>query len=298
LRLAVYIEKKYIEMESLIQVESEKSRDSSRPGPKSTHDEVRQRLVSVALEMMLEDGVVASLQGVSFTDVVDRSGVARATAYRALSENVGCTPSEWIRQELLRTTIRAAPGSDEYQSSAAVALKILQENNATLDHGTVREVTDLMRETIRVGCEANYKALGQSIWWRACIAMEGAIASQGDNADPELVAELEKSERGAIDDFAALYEALGGEFNLQVRPPYTWRQIAAVSASLVEGIALRSRFSEEVGPTMRPTGPGGKEVPWTLLGIGFEAAISAMTSPMPGRVAADLSLPDYDEGEA
>jgi len=247
--------------------------------------------------MMLEDGVTASLKGVSFSDVVDHSGVARATAYRALSDNTDGTPTEWIRQELLKATIRAAPGGDEYQGTAATALRILQNNSEILDHGTSRQITDVMREVIRVSCEDNYNALRQSAFWRICIAMEGSIASQGDNADAELLEELEKSERGSIDDFAALYEALGAEFSLRIKAPYNWRQVAAASASLVEGIAIRSRFSEEVGPTMRHTGRGGEEVEWTLLGIGFEAIICIMTEPIPGRVAADLTLPDFDGNE-
>jgi len=284
-------------MESLIQIGIETSEESSRPGPKSTHDDVREQLVSTALRMMLDDGVAASLKGVSFSDVVDRSGVARATAYRALSDNIDGSPSEWIRQELLKATIRAAPGGDEYQGTAATALKVLQDNSEILDHGTTRQITDVMREAIRVACEENYNALRQSIFWRACIAMESSIASQGDRADPELLEELEKSERGSIDDFAALYEALGDEFSLRIKAPYNWRQVAAATASLVEGIAIRSRFSEEVGPTMRRTGPDGEEHEWTLLGIGFEAIVCAMTEPIPGRVAADLTLPDFDGSE-
>jgi len=280
-------------MESLIQVEPETNDETRRPGPKPIHDEVRSALISAALSMMLEDGVIASLRDLSFADVVDRSGVARATAYRALSDDGELSPSEWIRQELLRATIRAAPGGDEYQGTAAAAVKVLQNGTDVLDNGTTRQLTDLMREVIRVGCEANYESLHNSIFWRARIVMEGSIASQGDHADPEMLQEMAKSEAGAIDDFAALYEALGSEFNLRIRHPYTWRQIASASASLVEGIAIRDRFSDDVGSTMRRTGPGGEEREWPLLGIGFEALVLAMTEPVPERVCADLSLPDH-----
>ena len=241
-------------MEGLIQIETESSDNSPRPGPKSTHDDVRSRLVEAALRILLEDGIAASLKGVSFSDVVDRSGVPRATAYRALSGN-----------------------------------------SEALDHGTARQVTDVMREAIRVSCEDNYNTLQGSIFWRACIAMEGSVASQGDSAEPEILAEFEERERNSIDDFAELYDAMGAVFGLGIKAPYSWRQIAAASASLVEGIAIRARISDEVGPTMRRTGPGGKEVEWTLLGIGFEALICAMTEPIPGRIAADLTLPDFEE---
>ncbi len=285
-------------MESLIQVNPETNDEARRPGPKPTHDEVRAKLVGTALEMMLQEGVTPSLKALSFSDVVDRSGVARATAYRALSEGTEVSPSEWIRQELLRATIRAAPGGDEYQGTAAAALKVLKRSSEILDHGDTRQLTDLMREVIRVGCEANYEALHNSVFWRASIAMECSIASQGDNADPDLLEELHKSENDSIDDFAALYEALGAEFNLQIKEAYSWRQIAAASASLVEGIAMRNRFSDDVGSTMRRTGPGGTEVPWTLLGIGFEALVLAMTEPGPGKVWANLALPDFDEDDA
>ena len=282
-------------MEGLIQIETESSDNSPRPGPKSTHDDVRSRLVEAALRILLEDGIAASLKGVSFSDVVDRSGVPRATAYRALSGNINETPSEWIRTELLKATIRAAPGGEEYQSTSATAFKVLSDNSEALDHGTARQVTDVMREAIRVSCEDNYNTLQGSIFWRACIAMEGSIASQGDSADPEILAEFEERERNSIDDFAELYDAMGAVFGLGIKAPYSWRQIAAASASLVEGIAIRARISDEVGPTMRRTGPGGKEVEWTLLGIGFEALICAMTEPIPGRIAADLTLPDFEE---
>ena len=268
---------------------------SHKPGRKPIHADVREKLVRAGLELMLERGFRASLNKVSFVEVVEHSGVARATAYRALAAVGDDSPAEWLDRELLKAALRDAPSGSEFDSTAASALAIYEANSERISDGTVRDLTDTVRAMIRVATDANYDAVLNSDYWKAYMIAASAFATQGDNADPDMLEVLRKSELNTTREFAQFYETVATVFGRAIRPEYTWEQLATMLAALVEGLAMRAPYSEHVGSVTRHTGPGGAEESWNSLGVATEALIIAMTKPIPGRAAVDLTIPDTDE---
>ncbi len=281
-------------MESLIKQDPDQKSKSARPGRKPTHDEALAKLVDAGVEIMFEQGLHASLNEVSFSDVVDRSGVARATAYRALNDVGDVSPADWLERELLKAALKGSPGRSENDSSTQVALKVFEDNRSRLDSGSPTDFTAVLRMIIRIGCEANHNAIINSPNWTAYIAAAGAVATQGSAADAEMLDDLSASESDTIHGYAVLYEMVATVFGLRIKPAYTYEQFATMLASLVDGLAVRQLYSDDVAPVSRPTGPGGEMESWSLLGLGMEAMVLAMTEPIPGEVAADLTLPDHE----
>jgi len=265
-----------------------------KPGRKSIHSDVREKLVRSGLELMVQRGFRASLNKVSFVEVVEHSGVARATAYRALAAGGGESPAEWLDRELLKAALRDAPGGSEFDSTAAAGLAVYEANSDRMAEGTVRDLTDIVRAMMRVATDANFDAVVNSVYWQAYMIAASALATQGADADPEMLEILHESELRTTEDFARFYETIASAFGRKIRPEYTWGQLATMLAALVEGLAMRARYSEHLHSVARRTGPGGSEEPWSPLGVGTEALMIAMTEPIPGRVAADLTIPDHD----
>lgn len=265
-----------------------------KPGRKPIHAEVREKLVRSGLEMMLQRGFRASLNKLSFVEVVESSGVSRATAYRALASEDEDSPSEWLDRALLKAALRDAPSGSEYDSTAAAALAVYEDNAERISDGTVRDLTDIVRAMIRVATATNLNAVLNSAHWKAYMVAASSLATQGPDADPEMLEILHDNESRAAAEFARLYETMGAAFGRRIRPEYSWEQLATMLAAMVEGLAMRDAYSEHLQPVVRCTGPGGSEEPWDPLGVGTEALIMAMTEPIPGRVAADLAIPDHD----
>ncbi len=290
----IYIETRYIDMESLIQSDPAPNFKSSKPGRKPAHDEVLEKLVEAGVEIMFEQGLRTSLNEVSFSNVVERSGVARATAYRALGEVADASPAEWLERELLKSALKGSPGRSDDDGTAAVAMRVFEDNSKRLEAGTTADFTAVLRMIIRLGCEANYDAIVNSANWTAYIAAAGAIATQGSDADSEMLDDLTASETTTIHDYAALYEMIATSFGLRIKSAYTFEQFATMLASLADGLAVRQLYSDGVAPVERPTGPDGESELWNLLGLGMEALVVSMTEPIPGVVAADLTRPDHE----
>ncbi len=56
--------------------------------------------------------------------------------------------------------------------------------------------------------------------------------------------------------------------------------LAAAGASLVEGIAMRHGFNDEITMIERPTGPGEATEEWSLFAVAFEAVFIGMCEPI------------------
>ncbi len=70
----------------------------------------------------------------------------------------------------------------------------------------------------------------------------------------------------------------------------TMEQFTAAGISLVEGIAMRRSFNDQITMIDRPTGPGGTIEKWSLFAMAFEALFIGFREPIdPTTPFADLT---------
>ena len=165
----------------------------------------------------------------------------------------------------------------------------LERHDEQIARGTPAERTTALRSIIRVGANTSYQNVIEAPERALLIAVYGALRSSP--AEPDWRHEaLALGERNLNTMFSELYGAMGALFGYQVREPFTMAQFAAAGASLVEGMAMRHGFNEEIAMIDRPTGPGGSNEEWSLFAVSFEALFTGMFEPIdPTTPFADLT---------
>lgn len=259
-----------------------------RPGPDSTLDEVRVKLIAAGTALLRERGVDLGLAEVPLADTITRAGVTRSTAYRSLAHDDLAPQAVLHRALVMNLLTRYTQGEARDDIEADIADELDAQVTA-LDDGTVEERTRAMRAIIRVGANRSYQGAIESPERSILTAMYGALRSSADDSDWRVEA-LTEGERSLNELFSGLYGGLSAMFRYRTKPPFTMEQFTAAAASLLEGMAMRHGFNDELTMIDRPTGPDGALEPWTLFAIAFEAMFVGMFEPEdPENPFADLT---------
>lgn len=242
--------------------------ERSRPGPESTLADVRAQLIDAATDTLLRDGVDMGLGRIVLSDVIARAGVSRATAYRSLASDT-LEPQEELRYEVLRRMLNrdSREANQEVITTAVAAELEHQAQNAASTDIALR--THAMRSLMRVGGAASYHNVVASRERAILVAAYGAERSQ-PTTDSWKAAALTEGERGVQMMLNDTYSSLSKLFGYRLKPQYEMEQFSTAAASLVEGIAMRHGFNDNLDHIVRPTGPGGADEDWTLYAVGFE----------------------------
>lgn len=250
---------------------------SRRPGPDSTLDEVRSKLIAAGGELLLERGVDLGLGEVALSDAIKRAGVTRSTAYRSLAHDE-LAPQAVLHRALMHNLLSRYTQGDNREPIQDAIADELESHAAALADGTTQERTWALRSIIRVGANYSYQNVIDSPERSILTAMYGALRSSTGGSDWRHDA-LTEGERSLNTVFSNLYGGLAALFHHRLRRPYTMDQFTAAGASLLEGMAMRHGFNDELVMIDRPTGPDGSAEQWTLYAIAFEAMFMGMFEP-------------------
>lgn len=181
---------------------------------------------------------------------------------------------------------------------------LLTATNVVLDHwdrlATAEGRRAVVLEAVRQAVARNISSIVESIDWEVYVAL---VATGRGNSNDEtrqlLAAELERAEIAFIGRMTDFYAAMCETLGLGLRDPsVSFRHLAAVGASVVEGLALRKVLVQanlknaEHGydgwsladllddPIPGPAIDGGT-ADWTLAAWAFLAVFDATTEPIP-----------------
>jgi len=235
-----------------------------RPGPESTLSDVREKLVEAAALTLAESGVHIGLGAIKLSEVIERAGVTRATAYRSLTDD-GLSPQEFLRSEVMRRLLSRDTRMDSRALVDSVMAEVFKERSGALESDDINVRTDLLREVIRVGTTVSHFSLAKSKEGAILVSAYGAISSQ----DPsDRIWEVE-----------------------ELRPGYNIEHFSAALTSVAEGLAMRSAVSDHVDELHLPTGPGASLQSWTLQGTVCVAMVRHFYEPVdPDNPFVDLNV--------
>jgi len=252
---------------------------SRRPGPDSTLEEVRTRLIDSATEALLSLGMEIGLEQVKLSDAIVRAGVTRATAYRSLAdERLG--PQDTLRREVLARLLSRDSRRENRDLVGEAAANVLSERSADLASDDIVARTAVLRALIRAGAEASHTSIASSVERGLLMSSYGALMSQGATGSSWQLERLRTGEQTLLDTFSELYDALIATFQLRLRGSLTNAHFATIIAALAEGLGMRSIVNDHVVGVPLATGPEGECEEWTLQGMGIVALVKAFLEPI------------------
>jgi len=265
------------------------TKPARRPGPDSTLDEVRVKLIAAGTKLLFERGAELGLSRIALGDAISEAGVSRSSAYRSLAHS-DLTPQAVLNQQVLTQLLGRYGGNTSTDAIAGAVAEEFERHSAVVADGSVQERTALLRSLIRIGANRSFIDIIESPERALLTAVYGSLQSSREPADWRHAA-LRQGEANLTSMFSDLYSGFSEIFDYEVRSPFTMRQLVAIGASLVEGLAMRHGFNDEIRMVDRATGPGGAIEEWSLFAIAFENLFVTMCEPRnPENPFADLAV--------
>ena len=212
-------------------------------------EEGRQALLEAGRALAHEQPAGPALEHIRLTDVAERAGVS-----------VGALYHYWDSQDAYR---------DDLLDEVFAPSRFDPPDDAGTGEGL--GAIDLV-ELLRVGAEAELERLRTSPDLRVLMAMWAA-------ADPAIEPRVAEHFRVVGEDWAAFYEAVFRAHGLEVRPPFTYEQVATLLAAVGDGLAVRAGVDPAAVPTDLDVEGEGR---WTLLGAALAALLPAFSRPIGG----------------
>jgi len=234
-------------------------------------NELKDLLIQVGLELLLEEGLARGTERVTFKRVFDRAAAERGVKL----SNASVIGRIWVDMAEFQADILAAAlandDRDGMEETLQAAARVLAGSDLTTLPGRRAAVV----EVLRVACGAHVDALARDPRADLKMGLRGLSVSHlsMDGETPTAV-----STRLAYEEFAARWDyVLERAFTVlgvRLRPGLTVRQLSMLAISLTEGFAVWDR----INPTMtrnilRPTGPDGEKQEWNLFSVGLESLV-------------------------
>ena len=216
-----------------------------------------------------------------------------------LSQGMAATPDIRLKEvcETLEaaTGVRITPGSvyeriwrDQRDYQLAVLAEVLGQydareiTQALKRAGESEDFTEVVTAADRDSAKTRYcryaagaliEATQGSRHWQIWVAASGCIASSEELRDDQRVrAAIEAGYERATEAISTAVLLTFQDFGYVIRVGLTEHQLGVALGSLIEGLALRLRFSTG-HPRELPVGDGGADNPHGLLAVSFEALI-------------------------
>lgn len=251
-----------------------------RPGPPSTLDDLRERLIEAGTRALLAEGVTIGLDAVRVSDAIEATGAARASAYRALAHDE-LEPQELLRREvLLRVLQRDSRGENLAVVERAIADEFAEFGDLPSPDDAPSRAR-LHRALIRASSAASFRNVAGSRERAILMAAYGAASSRDLDSDAWQREALCEGERELSRQFGQLYAESLRTFGLRLRPGITIEHFAIALASLLEGLALRARFRDDLDGIVLPSDPGGEDEEWTIFALAAEGIVGRFCEPVP-----------------
>lgn len=214
--------------------------------------EGRQLLLDAGRALVHDQPVASPLDHVRLTEVARRVGVS-----------VGALYHYWETQDEYRADLLEELFSPERYPPSTVP-----ELFATLGRGS-----QPVGELIRAGSAIEFRALQDNPELRLLMATWAAD-------DPEANAKIAAQYDALVDRWAGVYEMVFDAYDLEIRPPFTFRTMAAVVIAMGEGLAVRASVDPMSVPhDLAPEDAGDASESWGLLGAAFLGLLPAFSRP-------------------
>jgi AcrR family transcriptional regulator len=241
----------------------------TRRAPKRPDSVARRAMIVAGQELVAEqEGLTVSLDHLSYEDIIQRAGVSRSTAYRL-----------WPYKERYYVDLVCELAGPDWQSHSALdeatqqlALEIVTRD---LDRLRTREGRlAVLDEAVRIATLQNYRAVVDSPHWRTYVTISATLMSTPAGPDKDRVLDaLRAAENYFIDSMARFYQIMVALLGLKIRGPFEdLRLLAAASAAIVEGLALRQISIGDI--VDRPLEIDGET--WSLAAVGFRGILWQM----------------------
>lgn len=149
----------------------------------------------------------------------------------------------------------------------------------------------------RQGSQQNFGAVIASPQWRTYVALTTTATSMPQGPQREqLLATLRQADEGFLTRMATFYKAISARLGVRLRPEFNedYQTLAAVGASVVEGLAIRHMIAPDLtdrsfdSTVFSAYGPGE----WSLASLGFTAVLNAMVELDPDFVPPQVASKD------
>lgn len=247
----------------------------STPTKRLSAEDTRRRLLDTALDMLQHTGLTVSLEHLNMEVLIREADVPRSSVFRLWGSK-----SKFFA-ELMLELIKPEHGrSYAFDTETLdVARAVIAENEHRLHDVAGR--TAVMREAIRRGVARNYEAVLTAHTWKTHSALIATLPSLPEEVGERVLAALQIADREFTEGMAIFYESLLSVFQLKLKDGLTCMDVAAVGASLVQGMTEKALVAPDiVAKTVERPGLDGEPVEWTLAGIAFFGVIEAMTEPI------------------
>ena len=234
-------------------------------------DELKELLIEVGLELLIEEGLARGTERLTFKRVFDRASGERGVRVTNASV-IGRIWSDMA--EFQADVLAAALQNDDHvgmEETILAAAQVLAEADLVSVAG--RRAATV--EVIRVACAAHMEALTGSPKSDINIGLRGlAVARLSAEEEETTVAIV----RRTYEEFAVRWEFVFEQtfelIGVRLRPGFTLRQLSMLAISLTEGFTVWDRVDPvHTRHILRPTGPAGQFQEWTLFSLGLEAMV-------------------------
>jgi len=233
-------------------------------------------MLTAAERILAEDGgLTVSLEHISFEDVVREAGVSRSTAYRL-----------WPTKDQFYDDLLLELAGPEWAGTAAFDHKTIELANHIVDQHVHLLATEegrlqLLVLASRLGSQQNFDAVTASGEWRMYVTLTAAVVSMADTpTKAQLTEAMKQADHGFLSRMAEFYTAISARIGFRLRPEFgdDFRLLAAVGASVVEGLGIRQLVSPELVERKfdRTIFSEYGEGEWSLPSLGFTAVLMTM----------------------
>lgn len=252
--------------------------------------ESRDALVQSGRELWEENSATADPVGVDFMDAVDRSGVARSTAYRLFTDGSGSAQHNY-QHALLSHLVKEAEDV-EYEATSGPIEELMASVAGDIESLDSTQLAHLTAQLIRLSVESEMDSLARTPnFWLGIAANAATGASNGNS---EAATEIRTTLRDAAipEQYVEMYRQLTSAIGARLRPGWTWERFYTAMNAAIIGCALRTELHPELMTMERPTGPDGAEETWQVAATIAQGIALVALEPHP-RMRAPVDLMNW-----
>ncbi len=208
---------------------------------KRRKDEIQEATITAGIDLLQEVGLSLGLAPVKFEDAIARSGVARATAYRAWSSESDRRPQARFQEAVALRLL----DPDERVSAQEAMLSAIGPMLETLDGPEFAEMTpeergQFLKEMVRLACNVSYYTYCNEPLLKLQLGFSAVVRMHAElEADDPLVQALNTGGSILVERFSPLFTGLVKAFGMKIRDGLTLEQFTHATLAFLEGLWFR-----------------------------------------------------------
>lgn len=221
-------------------------------------EEVRERMLQAAQDMVLETGVSISLEEMSLEDVMRRAQVPRSSVYRLWPYK-----GDFVDDLLCRLAEPEWAGTAQpvkQQRALDVAWEVVNANQTRLSTEEGRR--SVLREAVRLAVDVSFHDMGADPAWPVYMALTSTIGSVREpRVRTKIAKSLEDFERQRVDRLVRFFGEMAEAVGFRLRDGFRLEHLVVATGSMMQGLLLRSLIVRNT----QGADPGtGAEGGWSL----------------------------------